>query len=155
MVLVSVEANITNKSYMNVKVSDDGKVMEVSRPRGQAVNDMAFVEMAMVDDNGKNIDAANVALYIGALNKSLIELRGKKRSVAPFDTATIQLLEPVYNDKVVTKLYACPDRTFGLLVMLRCKSSIEYMSDDDSDGEVVDYSSAEKKRLKTNDYNEY
>jgi hypothetical protein len=148
VMMVEMPSHVDNKGLLNVKVTDDGRFLEVHRPRGQIVSDMGFAEKAMVHDGGKHIDPANIRSFVGVLNTALWEVRGRKNGGVIYDLAKITLLEAVQpSKKPIVKLIEAYDRTCGLLVILQTKSREKVMSDDESDdGKLVFSPAANKKR---------
>jgi hypothetical protein len=148
VMLVELPANIVNKALLTVKVTPDGKFLEVFRPRGQIISDVGYAEKAMEHDGGKTIPATKIRLFVGILDKALSELSEKKRSGMIVDHAKIALLEPVNPDKkLIVKLIGAGDNTCAMLVIMQTKSSEEVVSDDDAnDDRLTMYSPVNKKK---------
>jgi hypothetical protein len=147
VLMVELPCNINSKAMLHVKVTADGRFIEVLRPRGEIVSNMGYVEKVMLMDGGKHINPANVRLFVGALNKPLWDLRGMKKSGTIFDTAKISLLEPANpTKKPVIKLMQAGDGTCGILVVLQTQRCEEVMSDDDTDDGRLTVSPIKKKK---------
>jgi hypothetical protein len=149
VLMVELPCNINSTAMLHVKVTADGRFIEVLRPRGDIVSNMGYAEKVMMMDGGKHINPANVRLFVGALNKPLWDLRGMKKSGIIYDTAKISLLEPANPTKkpVIKLMQANGDGTCGILVILQTQRSEEVMSDDDTDdGRLVTVLSPIKKK---------
>lgn len=148
VMLVELPANVVNKALLTVKVSADGKSLDVYRPRGQIISDVGYAEKAMEHDGGKTIAASKIRLFVGVLDKALRDLRENKTTGMIVDHAKITLLEPVNpNKKLIVKLIGAGDNTCGMLVVMQTQSSEEIVSDDDMDEDrLTVYSPVNKKK---------
>ena len=132
VLLLELPANIINTALLTIKITADGKFLEVFRPRGKILSDVGYVAKAMEHDNGATIPTRKVNLFVGVLEKALWDLRDKKKSGMIIDYAKIPLQEQVnVAKKMTTKLVGANDNTSAMLIVLQTLSSEEVVSDEE------------------------